>query len=104
MLYTMTCLNEFLTAFKTRPRRLEPARQHTRVRHLRYRLGKTHSKVEWPVIFAGKANGKLKGDQHSNFPSDNLSKALLTVAQIMGSKLTTLGLDGGNDAPSRASK
>jgi hypothetical protein len=57
--------------------------------------GKIHTKAEWPVLLAGKANGRLRGDQHSNFPSDNLSKALLTVAQIMGTGLTTLGLDGG---------
>ena len=34
-------------------------------------------------------------DQHANFQSENLSRALLTVAQIMGSKKTDLGLDGG---------
>jgi hypothetical protein len=37
----------------------------------------------------------VRGDQHSNFPGENLSRALLTVAQIMGSKKTDFGLDGG---------
>ena len=50
--------------------------------------GKTHTKTEWPVLFAGKAGGRLRGDEHHNFPGDNLSKALLTVAQIMGSTVT----------------
>ena len=32
---------------------------------------------------------------HSNFPGDNLSKALFTVAKIMGSPATEFGLDSG---------
>ena len=32
---------------------------------------------------------------HSNYPGDNLSKALFTVAKIMGSPITELGLDNG---------
>ena len=54
-----------------------------------------HTKAEWPVLFAGKAGGSWRGDQHLNFPGDNLSKALLTAAQIMGSTMTELGLDAG---------
>jgi len=57
--------------------------------------GKTHTKAEWPVLLAGKAGGRLRGDEHHNFPSDNLSKALFTVAQAMGSTVTQLGLDAG---------
>ncbi|WP_437573157.1 hypothetical protein [Sorangium sp. So ce887] len=38
---------------------------------------------------------RLRGDQHNNYPGENLSKALLTVAQIMDSKLTEIGLDAG---------
>jgi hypothetical protein len=57
--------------------------------------GKTHTKAEWPVLFVGKAGGKLAGDQHHNFPGDNLSKALLTAARLVGSTKTELGLDAG---------
>ena len=57
--------------------------------------GKIHTKAEWPVLFVGKAGGKLPGDEHVNFPSDNLSKALLTAAQLMGSTKTDIGLDAG---------
>jgi hypothetical protein len=53
--------------------------------------GKIHTNTEWPVLFAGKAGGKLQGDGHYNVPGDNLSKALLTVAQIMGSTATSFG-------------
>ena len=32
---------------------------------------------------------------HLNFPSDNLSKALLTAAELMGSTVNSLGADAG---------
>ena len=57
--------------------------------------GKIHTKAEWPVLFAGKAAGRLRGDEHHNFPGENLSKALLTIAQIMGSAATEIGVDAG---------
>jgi hypothetical protein len=57
--------------------------------------GKIHTKEEWPVLLVGKAGGKLKGDLHNNYPGDNLSKALLTVATIMGSSITEIGADNG---------
>ena len=47
------------------------------------------------MLLAGKANGRLRGDEHHNYAGENLSRALLTVAQIMGSTKTQLGLDGG---------
>ena len=57
--------------------------------------GKTHSPTEWPVLLAGKAGGKLQGDAHYNFPGDNLSKALLTVAQIMVRRRPSFGSGAG---------
>jgi len=53
--------------------------------------GKVHSKVEWPVVLAGKAGGRLKGDAHFNYPEGNLSRALLMVAWLMGSTATEYG-------------
>ena len=57
VLYTMTCLNEFLTA-------QEHAHGSSNLldRTLVYvtsdtAWGKTHTKAEWPVLLAGKANG-----------------------------------------------
>lgn len=90
--YEMTCLNEFLTKMQATP--------HGATNLLDQSLvfvtsdtawGKIHTNTEWPVLLAGKAGGKLQGDGHYNFPGDNLSKALLTVAQIMGSTATTFG-------------
>ena len=88
----MTCLNEFLTKMKSTA--------HGATNLLDQSLvfvtsdtawGKTHTNTEWPVLLAGKAGGKLQGDAHYNFPGENLSKALLTVAQMMGSTATSLG-------------
>jgi hypothetical protein len=96
VLYAMKCLNELLTKLKSTP--------HGTSNLLDYALvyvtsdtawGKIHTKAEWPVLFVGKANGRLRGDGHFNFPGDNLSKALLTAAQVMGSTITEIGLDAG---------
>jgi hypothetical protein len=94
--YAVTCLNEFLTKMQ--------ATLHGASNLLDQSLvlatsdtawGKTHTNTEWPVLLAGKAGGKLQGDGHYNFQGENLSKALLSVAQIMGSTATTLGGGGG---------
>ena len=42
-----------------------------------------------------KTKDKLTDDTHLNFNSDNLSKALLTAAQIMGSTATSFGSGAG---------
>jgi hypothetical protein len=94
--YVVKCLNEFLTKMQ--------ATTHGAGNLLDQALvyvtsdtawGKIHTKTEWPVLLAGKAGGRLQGDGHYNFPGDNLSKAMLTVAQIMGSKATTFGSGAG---------
>jgi hypothetical protein len=96
VMYAMNCLKEFLTKMQATP--------HGATNLLDQALvyvtsdsawGKTHTKTEWPVLLAGKAGGKLKGDGHFNFPNDNLSKVLLTVARLMGSTATDYGLDAG---------
>jgi len=94
--YVVTCLNEFLTKMQ--------ATAHGASNLLDQSLvyitsdtawGKTHTNTEWPVLLAGKAGGKLQGDGHFNFAGDNLSKALLTAAQIMGSTATSFGSGAG---------
>jgi len=37
----------------------------------------------------------LRGDEHHNFQGENLSRALLTVAQAMGSPQAQIGVDAG---------
>jgi len=94
--YVIACLKEFLTKMQ--------ATTHGASNLLDQSLvyvtsdtawGKTHTNAEWPVLMAGKAGGKLQGDAHLNFPGDNLSKALLTAAQIMGSTATSFGSGAG---------
>lgn len=96
VLYTMRCLNEFLTKLKETPHGASTLLDSTLVYVTSDTAwGKIHTKTEWPVLLAGKAAGRLRGDEHLNFPGENLSKALLTVAQIMGSNITEIGLDAG---------
>jgi hypothetical protein len=53
--------------------------------------GKIHDVVEWPVLFAGKAGGALRGNQHYRASGRNLTDALVTVAKIFGSPVTSVG-------------
>jgi Protein of unknown function (DUF1552) len=94
--YTMRCLAELLTNMK--------ATEHGDGNLLDSTLiyvtsdtawGKVHDRTEWPVLLIGKAGGRVAGDTHVNFQSEHLSRALLTVAQIMGSTTTSYGLDSG---------
>ncbi|AUX45163.1 hypothetical protein SOCE26_066440 [Sorangium cellulosum] len=96
VIYTMRCLNEFLTKLKSTPHGSSNLLDHALVFVTSDTAwGKVHTKAEWPVLFAGKAGGRLRGDEHHNFPGENLSKALLTVAQIMGSTAREIGVDAG---------
>jgi hypothetical protein len=96
VLYAMTCLNEFLKKLKATPHGTGNLLDNMLIYVTSDTAwGKTHSKTEWPVLLIGKAGGRVRGDGHFNFPADNLSKALLTVAQIMGSTATEIGLDAG---------
>lgn len=94
--YVMTCLNEFLTKMQATPHGASNLLDQSLVLVTSDTAwGKIHTNAEWPVLLAGKAGGRLQGDGHYNFPGDNLSKALLTVAQIMGSTSTTFGSGNG---------
>jgi hypothetical protein len=94
--YVVKCLNEFLTKMQATPHGASNLLDQSLV-HITSDTawGKTHTSTEWPVLLAGKAGGKLQGDGHFNFPGENLSKALLTTAQIMGSTQTTFGSGAG---------
>jgi hypothetical protein len=96
VLYTMRCLNEFLNKLKATPHGATTLLDAALVYVTSDTAwGRTHTKTEWPVLFVGKANGKLAGDKHLNFPGENLSKALFTIAQAVGSRVTEVGLDAG---------
>jgi hypothetical protein len=95
--YVLKCLNELLTKFKSTAfggsNLLDASLIYVTSDTA---WGKIHTKEEWPVLLLGKAGGKLKGDMHNNYPADNLSKVLLTIANVMGAPITEIGLDNGH--------
>jgi len=94
VLYAMRCLNEFLSKLRDTPHGSSNLLDASLVYVTSETAwGKTHTKTQWPVLLAGKAGGRLRGDEHHDFDGENLSKALLTVAQAMGSNVAELGLD-----------
>jgi hypothetical protein len=96
VLYAMRCLNEFLVGLKNTPHGASNLLDETLVYVTSDTAwGKIHKAEEWPVLLAGRAAGRLRGDEHHNFQGESLSRALLTVARIMGSPRTELGLDAG---------
>jgi hypothetical protein len=55
--------------------------------------GKTHQLTEWPIMIGGRAGGALKPGQHVRLVGDNTAKVLLTLANVYGCNLKSLGLD-----------
>lgn len=97
VLYAMRCFNEMLTSFANTPHGAGNLLDASLIYVTSDTAwGKVHAPEEWPVLLVGKAGGKLRGDEHHNFAGENLSRALLTVARIMGSTQTEFGLDGGH--------
>src|SRR5450432_94876 len=52
----------------------------------------THSGIDFPLLVAGKAGGKLKTDQHLRLLDENVSKVPFTLLTAMGSPATTFGM------------
>jgi hypothetical protein len=55
----------------------------------------THSGVDYPLLVAGKAGGKLKTDQHLRLLDENVSKVPYTLLTAMGGTATSWGLAEG---------
>lgn len=56
--------------------------------------GWDHGMTQFPLLFIGKARGRLPGNMHYVAPqARNASETLLTAANIMGAGLTTYGKD-----------
>jgi hypothetical protein len=51
----------------------------------------THSGVDYPLLVAGKAGGKLKGDQHIRIVDENVSKVPFTLLKMMGGTDASFG-------------
>jgi hypothetical protein len=96
VLYAMRCLNEFLTSFQNTPHGSGTLLDASLVFVTSDTAwGKIHTSTEWPVLLAGKAGGRLRGDEHHNFQSESLSRALLTAAQVVDPGIEQFGLDDG---------
>jgi len=96
VLYAMKCLNELLVKMKDTPHGASNLLDAALVYVTSDTAwGKIHDRREWPVLLAGKAGGRLRGDEHHNFQDENISRALLTAARGAGAPLESLGLDGG---------
>jgi hypothetical protein len=94
--YTMRCLAEFLTNMKNTAHGAGNLLDSSLIYVTSDTAwGKVHDRTEWPVLLVGKAGGKVVSDQHLNFPGENLTRALLEVAQIIDPTKTSYGLDGG---------
>jgi hypothetical protein len=94
--YTMRCFAELLTSMKGTEHGAGNLLDSTLIYVTSDTAwGKIHERTEWPVLLVGKAGGRLAGDTHLNYQGEHLSRALLTVAQLMGSTTTSYGLDSG---------
>ncbi len=51
----------------------------------------THGGTDFPILVAGKAGGKLKGDQHIRLLAENVSKVPFTLLTALGGKATSFG-------------
>lgn len=96
VLYAMTALSVFLGKLAALPEGVGTVLDNSLVYVTSCTSwGKVHATDEWPVLLAGKAGGVLKGNQHLRYPGQNLSSVLLTIANIFGANLTSLGLGPG---------
>lgn len=94
--YTMRCLNEFLSLMTNTPHGAGTLLDQSLVYITSDTAwGKVHDPAEWPVVFAGKAGGRLRGNEHHNFQDEDLGRALLTVAHGVGVNLSEFGVDAG---------
>ena len=58
--------------------------------------GNLHSNDEFPILIAGKASGRLKGNYHyRSTTAENTSKALLTCFRAAGIPMTGFGYEEG---------
>lgn len=96
VLYAMRCLNELLVSLQNTPHGSSNLLDASLIYVTSDTAwGKTHTRTEWPVLLAGKAAGRLRGDEHHNFQDESLSRALLTIGQIFDPDIREIGLDAG---------
>jgi hypothetical protein len=55
----------------------------------------THGGTDYPLLVAGSAGGKLKGNQHIRIVDENVSKVPFTLLNAMGGTATSFGMAQG---------
>jgi hypothetical protein len=96
VLYAMTALSVFLGKLAAMPEGAATVLDNSLVYATSCTSwGKVHSTDEWPVLLAGRAGGAIKGNQHLRYAGQSLSNVLLSIANIFGANLTSIGLAGG---------
>lgn len=96
VLYAMTALSVFLGKLAAMPEGAGTVLDNSLVYVTSCTSwGKVHSTDEWPVLLAGRAGGAIKGNQHLRYAGQSLSNVLLSIANIFGANLTSIGLGGG---------
>src|SRR5271170_5304688 len=55
----------------------------------------SHGGTDYPLLVAGKAGGKLKGDQHIRILNENVSKVPFTLLTALSGTATSFGLAEG---------
>jgi hypothetical protein len=96
VVFEMTCLADFLTRLQSQQEGAGSVLDSSLIYATsEVSAGLSHEHVEFPVLFAGGAGGKLKGDLHVRASDDNYTKALVTCAALMGVATAGIGKDEG---------
>ena len=96
VIFEMTCFADFLKRLQALPEGSSSVLENSLVYATsEVSSGLLHEHVEFPVLFAGKAGGRLRGDQHVRASGDNYTKALVTVVRAMGMAVDGISKDEG---------
>ncbi len=96
VVFEMSCLADFLTRLKELPEGAGSVLDNSLVYATSdVSSGLNHGHSEFPVLFAGRAGGKLRGDVHVRASDESYSTALVTATQAMGLALDGVGKDEG---------
>ena len=96
VVFEMQCLADFLKALQALPEGAGTLLDQSLIYATSdVSSGLRHEHLEFPVLMAGKAGGRLRGNVHVRASGDNYTKALVTVANLMGVTTNGIGLDTG---------
>jgi hypothetical protein len=91
--FTMSCLADTLTRMKNTPDGAGNLLDNSVVYTTSCVSESTnHGATDFPIVVAGKAGGKLKGDMHVRLVGDNVSRVGFTLLTAIGSKATSWGM------------